>query len=545
MRTLFRLPDHRSRSAAVLLRATAPCFLGKLLPMSAKPLPILAALAVLAACSGRPSAERPNILFAIWDDVSYPHVSAAGSTMVSTPAFDRVASEGVRFRNAYAPAPGCSPTRAAFLTGRHIWMIEQAGTHASSFPETYVSYQDLLEDAGYAIGYTGKAWGPGRWEKSGRVRNPVGPAFTDRSLEPPFDGIRNTDYAGNFEAFYEQKDRHQPFSFWVGGSEAHRRFERGSWKAVEKRLEDATVPAFLPDTPEVREDLLDYAVEIEWFDSHVGRILKYLDEQGELDNTLVIFTSDNGMAFPRAKANLYDYGIHMPLAVRWKGGRAGRTVDDLVQFVDLTATIIDFAGATHPGGASSLVGRSIRNILESERDGVVDASRTRAYSGRERHSSSRWNNLTYPQRSMRTPDHLYIRNFKPQRWPAGAPRKYGSDGRLEAMHMAYHDIDASPTLTRLVEGREEEHLRRYLELAVGKRPAEELFNLQEDPGCINNLALDPGSADLLEDLRNELDAYLRKTGDPRATGHGDIWEDYIRYSPIRMFPKPPEAGPEY
>ena len=500
-----------------------------------------------AGCSSQSSTSRPNILFAIWDDVSYPHVSAAGSKMASTPAFDRVAAEGALFRNAYAPAPGCSPTRAAFLTGRHIWMIEQAGTHASSFPATYVSYQDLLEEAGYAVGYTGKPWGPGRWEKSARTRNPAGPAFTDRTLDPPYDGIRDWDYAGNFEAFFESKAPDQPFSFWVGGSEAHRRFEKGSWKAAGKRLEDAEVPPFLPDTPEIREDLLDYAVEIEWFDSHVGRILDFLAEHGELDNTLVIFTADNGMAFPRAKANLYDYGIHMPLAVRWAGpGRGGRTIDDLVQFVDLTATIIDVAGVAHPGGASALIGRSIRNILESEEDGTVDSSRTRAYSGRERHSSSRWNNLTYPQRSMRTPEHLYIRNFKPRRWPAGAPQKYRADGRgLEEMHQAYHDIDASPTLTRLIEGRDEEGIGPYLELAVGKRPAEELFDLAADPGCLDNLAEKPEHADLLEALRDELDAYLVKTGDARATGNGEIWDEYVRYSAIRQFPKPPGAGPDY
>lgn len=514
--------------------------------MTWRPLSLLAVGLILVGCSSVGESDRPNILFAIWDDVSYPHVSAAGSSMVSTPAFDRVASEGVMFRNAYAPAPGCSPTRAAFLTGRHIWMIEQAGTHASSFPRTYVAYQDLLEDAGYSVGYTGKPWGPGRWEKSGRTRNPAGPASLERTLEPPFSGMRNWDYAGNFEEFYESKADGEPFSFWVGGSEAHRRFEKGSWKAAGKRLEDAEVPSFLPDTPEIREDLLDYAVEIEWFDKQVGRILDYLEAKGELDNTLVIFTSDNGMAFPRAKANLYDYGIHMPLAVRWRGhGRPGRSIDDIVQFVDLTATIIDLAGASHPGGESSLAGRSIRGILESDSDGLVDTSRTRAYSGRERHSSSRWNNLTYPQRSMRTPKHLYIRNFKPQRWPAGAPQKYLPDGKLEAMHMAYHDIDSSPTLTRLVEGREEDGVKQYFEWAVGKRPAEELFDLEEDPGCIDNLALKAEHADLVSELRDELDTYLAETGDPRATGEGSIWEDYIRYSAIRKYPKPVEAGPDY
>lgn len=514
--------------------------------MTLRPFILCLACVVLTGCGSSPGSDRPNILFAIWDDVSYPHVSAAGSRMVSTPAFDRVASEGALFRNAYAPAPGCSPTRAAFLTGRHIWMIEQAGTHASSFPASYASYQDLLEDAGYAVGYTGKPWGPGRWEKSGRTRNPVGPAFMERTSDPPYSGMRNVDYAGNFEEFFKQKTEGQPFSFWVGGSEAHRRFEKGSWKRAGKRLEDAEVPPFLPDTPEIREDLLDYAVEIEWFDSHVGRILDFLADQGELENTLVIVTSDNGMAFPRAKANVYDYGIHMPLAVRPpRSGTPGRAIDDLVQFVDLTATIVDYAEVRHPGGVSALVGRSIRNILESSESGTVDATRNRAFAGRERHSSSRWNNLTYPQRAMRTPDYLYIRNFKPNRWPAGAPQKYRPDGSLEPMHLAYHDIDSSPTLTQLVARRDDEEIGKYLDLAVGKRPEEELFDLAADPGCLENLAKSPDHAELLAELRTELDAYLEKTGDPRATGNERIWDDYIRYSPVRRFPRPPDAGSDY
>ncbi len=509
-------------------------------------LALIAVFVVLQACGGAPATDSPNILFAIWDDVSYPHVSASGSGMVSTPAFDRIAAEGVLFRNAYAPAPGCSPTRAAFLTGRHIWMIEQAGTHASSFPSTYVSYQDLLEQAGYAVGYTGKPWGPGRWEKSGRTRNPAGPPFLERSSEPPYSGMRNWDYAGNFEAFFEQKEEGQPFSFWVGGSEAHRRFERGSWESAGKSLDDAEVPSFLPDTAEIRGDLLDYAVEIEWFDSHIGRILEYLESKGELDNTLVIFTADNGMAFPRAKANLYDYGIHMPLAVRWSTvGRAGRVVEDLVQFVDLTATILDLAGVAHPGGDTALAGRSIRNVLEADADGWVDPSRERAYSGRERHSSSRWSNLTYPQRAMRTPTHLYIRNLKPSRWPAGAPQKYDAPNRLGPMHGGYHDIDASPTLSFLIDNRDDEELGKFLQLAVAKRPGEELFDLDQDPGCVNNLADSAEHADLLAELRDELDAYLRETGDARVVGGGEIWDQYIRYSSTRSFPKPPDVGPDY
>ena len=511
----------------------------KLTCMNPRFVPSVLFLALLLGCGGG-AERRPNILFVIWDDVSYPHASAYGSKMVSTPAFDRVAREGVLFHNAFAPAPGCSPTRAAFLTGRHIWMIEQAGTHASSFPQTYLSYQDLLEEAGYAVGFTGKPWGPGKWDVSGRTRNPAGPEYNDVKLDPPYDGISDKDYAGNFQAFLDSKPAGQPFSFWVGGHEAHRRFEPGIWEKAGKKLADAEVPPFLPDTPEIRADVLDYAVEIEWFDAHLGRIMETLERAGELDNTLLIVTADNGMAFPRAKANLYEFGTHMPLAIRLPGrGKPGRKVNDLVQFVDITATIYDAAGVAHPGGASQLAGRSIRNILESDREGTVDASRNRAFSGRERHSSSRWNNYTYPQRSIRTPQYLYIRNFKPERWPAGAPQKYESDGKTPGpMHGGYHDIDGSPSLTFLIAGRDDPAGGKYFHLAVDKRPEEELFDIVADPGCLNNLAADPNHEETRAALWGELAAYLKETGDPRATGNGDIWEEYIRYSSMRKFPKP-------
>ena len=233
------------------------------------------------------------------------------------------------------------------------------------------------------------------------------------------------------------------------------------------------MPEFLPDTPEIRSDLLDYCLEIEWFDSHLGKILKKLEEIGELENTLIIVTSDNGMAFPRAKSNVYEYGIHMPLAIRWGDGvKGGRVVDDIVGFVDLTATILDAAGVAHPGGAHPLAGRSFMNILESGKSGRVDASRDFILAGRERHSSSRFNSLGYPQRAIRTEDYLYIRNFKPERWPAGAPQKYdpaperpsfdGTDAvtlmrakpitaaTLGDPFGAFQDIDSSPSLSCLL-----------------------------------------------------------------------------------------------
>jgi uncharacterized sulfatase len=491
-----------------------------------------------ATCSQAPeAARRPNILLAISDDQSYPHASAYGATFVSTPAFDRIAREGVLFRNAFSASPGCSPSRASLLTGRHTWQLEQAGTHASSFPPKYVTYPDLLEKSGYFVGFTGKGWGPGNWQDF-RPRNPAGPQFSDRETEPPYSGISRTDYAANFEEFLKQRPAGRPFAFWYGAHEPHRQYHKGAGLAAGKRLDSVTPPPFLPDTEEIRSDMLDYAVEIEWFDTHLARMIERLEQAGELDNTLIIVTSDNGMPFPRAKANAYEYGIHMPLAIRW-GAQVprGRVVDDLVGWVDLTATILEAAGVEHPG-EFPLAGRSILDTLESQQQGLVDASRTQVFSARERHSSSRFDNWTYPQRAMRTPQYLYIRNFKPDRWPAGDPQKFEQDGTLGPMHGGYHDIDASPSLTFLIEKRDDPHISRFFHLAVDKRPGEELFDIQNDPGCLSNLA---GQADF-ESIRAELSARLEKvlteTGDPRMLGNGDVYESYIRYSPIRKFPPP-------
>ncbi|MDQ8181434.1 sulfatase [Pelagicoccus sp. SDUM812005] len=499
------------------------------------PLTALALVITIAATSAA-AGERPNILIAISDDQSFAHTSFAGYPAVSTPHFDRVASSGVFFENAIAASPGCSPSRAALLTGRHTWQIEEAGTHASSFPAKYRTFVELLQEAGYTAGHTGKGWGPGNYELEGRTENPAGPGFHEKRLVPPTNGINKIDYAGNFEDFLAQRDPEQPFLFWYGAKEPHRKFEKGSYLAAQKSLSDATPPSFLPDHPEIRADLADYCVEIEWFDQHLGKMLAMLEASGELENTIVIVTSDNGMAFPRAKANVYEYGVHVPLAIMWNAQiPPNRIVKDVVGFVDLTATIFDLSGTAPPQGELALSGASLRELLLSDRQGLTRPD-SFAYAARERHSSSRYNNLSYPQRALRTSRFLYIKNFAPERWPAGDPVQLDDEGKPLGPHSGYTDIDRCPSQDLLLAGHDTPGLSKYFHLAVDKRPAEELYDILNDPGCLHNLADKETYAATRRELRAQLEGYLLETGDPRQVDGGDIWETYPRYSPMRTFP---------
>ena len=489
------------------------------------------------------AANRPNVLLAIADDASFPHMSAYGAPQIRTPAFDRVAGGGVLFTTAIAASPGCAPSRAALLTGRHAWSLEQAGTHASSFPAKFETYPDRLAAAGYHVGYTGKGWGPGRWdvaEVGARQMNPAGPAYNRRKAKPPAEGISSRDYAANFADFLDERPGGAPFCFWYGGKEPHRAYEEGYGERLGKRPEEVDLPAFLPDRPIVRIDMLDYFAEIEHFDRHLGRMLDLLDDRGELDNTLVIVTADNGMPFPRAKANCYDAGIHVPLAIMWADEvPRGRTVEDVVGFVDLTATIDDAAGVAF-GEGYEVHGTSLLPLLRSGASGLIDSTRV-AFSHRERHSSSRYANAGYPQRAVRTHRHLLIANLRQERWPAGAPRKFESEGVLGPMHGAYHDIDACPTLSLLTVNADDPTLGQFLDLAVDKRPTMELYDVRDDPACLNNLWVPDRLTALQANLLEKLDRERAQTGDPRLSEAGrDVFETYPRYSPIRTFPPPEE-----
>jgi N-sulfoglucosamine sulfohydrolase len=475
---------------------------------------------------------KPNILIAISDDHSWKHTSVEGSPFVETPSVDSIANAGFRFANAYSGSPGCSPSRATLLTGQHHWMIGPAGTHGSSFPVQYQTFVDVLEGAGYKVGFTGKGWGPGDWLAGGRPKNPAGVEYNDLKLKnKPAKGISETDYAANFKRFMDERKKDEPFYFWYGAHEPHLIYAEAGHS--DEARATVVVPDFLPNTEASREMLLDYADEINHFDTHLGKIIATLEAAGELDNTLIIVTADNGMPMPRAKSNGYDYGIHVPLAIRWgTSPEKGTVIKAPVGFVDLSATVLDAAGLDVP---QQFVGQSLLGLLEGK---VEDLDYDRAvFSGRERHSSSHYQNLSYPQRMMRRGDYLVIWSAKPELYPAGAPRNI-VDGELSPPHSAYFDIDDSMIKRELLAKWDDPYISQFFHLAVDKRPEWQFYNVKDDPASLNDLSTDPDHAKLFAEYKKQLTDTLTETGDPRVMGYGHVWEDYPRSrGPMRYFPK--------
>jgi N-sulfoglucosamine sulfohydrolase len=464
---------------------------------------------------------KPNILFVIADDWSWPHASISGAKELHTPAFDRVAREGVLFTNCHVAAPSCTPSRGAILTGQYHWRLKAGGNLWSVLPAEFKVYPDILEEHGYRVGYTGKGWGPGDIADAGRSRNPAGPEYNQQRHSPPF-GMHPTDYAANFKAFLEDRPDDEPFCFWYGAFEPHRAYEPGMGAASGKDPANVEVPAIFPDDDEVRNDILDYFVEIEHFDAHLGKMMILLEERGELENTLIVVTSDNGMPFPRAKSNLYRWGTHMPLAVRWgQRIKGGRVVEDLVSQTDFAPTFLEAAGIS---ARPEMTGKSLLALLTSVGSGPVH--RDHLLTGKERHAWVRQGGLGYPCRAIRTAEYLYIRNFKPERWPAGDPQPREDNDPPGA----YGDIDDGPTKF-FMRSSEDPQGKRLWDLAVAKRPAEELYDLATDPDELVNIADDTRFAETKRQLAARLMQELDATGDPRASGSGDEWDSFEYYAP--------------
>jgi arylsulfatase A-like enzyme len=465
---------------------------------------------LLAYATGLPAATasvapaRPNILFILGDNWRFPNAGALGDPMARTPAFDRIAREGVVFTHTFNPVPSCSPCRASMLTGRYAHELGERANLWSGFPRDTPVVTQLLREAGYALGYNGKPWAPGNVEISGWKENPVGPKFA------------------NFAEFHAKHDAARPFFFWIGNTDTATKAGRHLYleDAKQAGLEAAAlvVPPELPDCPEVRQDLLNYYGGVARLDGEAARAIALLEKSGELDNTVIVYTGDNGWQMPRGLGNCYDAGSRVPLAIRWGGHlSAGRKVDAFVNLGDLGPTFLELAGLTPPAVMDM---RSLKNLLL----GAPDLTpRDAVFMERERHADVRQNHLGYPVRAIRTQEFLYLRNLRPDRWPAGDPD-------VRTVHeRPFGDVDTTLVKDVLLAHQQDPAFAKFIALIFGKRPAEELYDLANDPHQLNNVAAQPAFAAALAQLRTRVDRWMRDTADPRVNPAYDGWDQFPYY----------------
>jgi arylsulfatase A-like enzyme len=526
---------------------------------------LLSFLTLFFAASGfaLSAPERPNILFFFADDwgrfarIYAEHGNLAGTNgLLRTPNLDRLAKEGVLFRNAHVNAPSCTPCRSSLLSGQHFWRTGRGAIlQGAVWDETIPTYPLLLRDAGYHLGKSYKVWSPGSpadapyggqkhaYEQAGRAFNNFSENATDLVAKgATVEAARAKlleEVRGNFKAMLAAKAAGQPFAYWFGPTTTHRTWVRGSSQKLWGLDPDALkgkLPAFLPDVPVVREDLADYLGEVQALDAAMGVLLEELDRAGERSKTLIAVSGDHGApGFPHGKCNLYGFGTGVSLIVAGAGVKGGRVVDDMVTLPDLAPTFLEAGGVKPP---AVMTGRSLWNVLQSDRQGQVDPTRTWVVAGRERHVEvARPDYSPYPQRALRTQDHVLIVNFKPERWPLGNP--YRLDGTDEptfaelaqTTFVTLPDDDAGPTKAWFVGARKSPEWSALFEKFYGRRPMFELYDLKTDPHEMTNVADAPAYAAVRKEMTERLFTILRETGDPRMTEDG------------KYFETPPLAGP--
>ncbi len=464
------------------------------------------------------AADRPNILFCIADDWGWPHAGAYGDVAVKTPHFDRLAQGGVLFNHAYVSSPSCTPCRNSILTGQWHWRLKSGANLWSDLPVGLPVYPLLLEDAGYHVGHSRKSYGPGRLE--GWDRHPAGKNFK------------------RFADFLKTRPKGMPFCFWQGSSDPHRVYKLHSGRKSGIDLAKVHLFKHYPDHEVVRSDVADYYFEVQRFDTLVGSVVTELERLGELDRTIVVVTGDHGMPFPRCKGNLYDSGARVPLLAHWPQGikQPGRRINDFVSLTDLAPTFLQAAGVPLPG---DMTGLSVLPLLRLPNAGSISASRRAIFFGKERHCPGQEapNAGGYPCRGIRTHEYLYIRNYDPERWPAGTPNytkacefKQGTRGWLG-------DCDNGPTKSYIVANKDLDDVhRRSYDLCFGKRPAEELYDLKVDPEQVTNVAAEPAYRAVKAELTVRLRSKLQATGDPREIGGAEFFDHAPYYGGAPTYP---------
>lgn len=534
--------------------------------------PAWLAISLLALPVSAAEPKRPNLLFIFADDwgrfaSAYGKLDGPGSPndVVKTPNFDRIAREGTLVRQAFVSAPSCTPCRSALLSGQHFWRTGRAAIlQGAVWDESILTYPRLLAQAGYHMGKTGKVWSPGNpadipygrpvpgFQKAGMRFNSFSKFGTDQVKSgDSIDSCRRTllrEVRGNFEDFLSKRPSQAPFGYWFGPTNVHRKWVKRSGKAlwgIDPDSLKGKLPPFLPDIPEIREDFADYLGEVQALDAYAGELLDALEKAGELDNTLVVMSGDHGPpGFPHGKCNLYDFGSRVALALRGPGVEKGKVSDTLVSLPDLAPTFLEMAGVKPP---ATMTANSLQSLGVVNGSGEIDRKtmfRDAVFIGRERHyPTARDGGLPYPQRAIRTKDHLYIINFRPDRWPLGDPRQLQGgtptwDKLANNTGVTLSDEDAGPAKAWLVLNRDTAQGKPFFDHAYGKRPAEELYVLSDDPHQMRNRAGDKTLEGIRKNLRERLLKTLEETGDPRMQENGKFFETPPLAGPVQGWKEP-------
>lgn len=511
----------------------------------------------LATCAPLLAADKkPNIVLLFADDLGR-YASAYSqpgrpsvNDIVSTPTFDRIAGEGVLATNAFVSAPSCSPSRAALISGRHFFRngshsqlhTPWHGDRATDPWNDVKGFALFLKEAGYHIGWSHKmhisedrmGGKQNNFRKAGGKVNQFSQTVSKAASGAAEGASAKTEIqkgkeklylecGENFRQFLGKREPGQPFYYSFHPTNPHRKWTKGSgkklWGLDPDKLAEI-MPPFLPDVPEVREDLADYLGEGMAFDRCCQEIIAELEKRGELDNTLLIISGDHGApGFPRGKTNCYDFGARVLFAARWPGViKPKQVVTRPISLIDLAPTFLAAAGLEPEKGMNG------QNLLPAFQSGDHSQLRGWALIGRETHVNSARGGLPYPTRALRTEDYLVIVNFAPDRTPMGDPLKLAdpnppSNEQIENnTRLTYGDVDAGPTKAWMVKHRDDPKFKKHWDLGFGPRPREEFYDLIGDPHQVNNLASNPAYDAIREALRDLLMKQLRDNDDPRLKG---------------------------
>ena len=442
---------------------------------------------------GEQSGEKINIILFVSDDHGTDALGCYGNSVIQTPNLDQLAKEGALFTNAYCTASTCSASRSAILTGKFSHATGHYG-HAHSYHhfstyDTIIALPTYLEELGYHTARIGKYHlAPESVYSFNEVLN-ANPRNTVQMAEKCRNVIENDQ---PFFLYFCTDDPHRGAPFDLDSWDLPNSFgnKEEGYEGVQKTVydpEDVIVPDFLPDTPECQKELAQYYQSVSRIDQGFGRLMDILKESGKAENTVIIYISDNGIAFPGAKTTTYDPGIKLPCIIKAPGQKGkGVVKDEMISWVDLTPTIMDYAGI-HPE-KMYFHGRSFKPVIEGKDTKGWD----------EIYCSHIFHEVTmyYPMRVIRTRNYKLIWNIA---W------------RLEYPFAT--DLWAASTWQGVYRRGDEFYGKREVEHYLF-RPEFELYDIQNDPDEINNLAEKPEYSSVLDSLINQVKQFQIDTKDP-------------------------------